>query len=66
MIVATHHFDKSVMNTVLQDNINPIEKLERSTLIMGSTIQRVPVSELVLESQLERLGHLSPKLLLDS
>lgn len=39
VIAATHCFDKTLMNTVIQDNVNPIEKVERSSLIVASTIQ---------------------------
>merc|ERR1712107_52250 len=36
VVAATHCFDKSVTETVVRDNINPIEKVERSSLIMAS------------------------------
>jgi len=35
---ATHCFDKALFDTVIQDNVNPIEKLERSLLIAASTV----------------------------
>ena len=38
VIAATHNFDKSLIDTVVQDNINPIEKLQNSTLIVASTM----------------------------
>ena len=41
VIAATHCFDKSLLNTVIQDNVNPIEKVERSSLIVASTIHGV-------------------------
>jgi hypothetical protein len=37
-VCATHCFDKVLMDTLVKDNVNPIEKLERSVLIMGTTI----------------------------
>jgi len=46
LICATHRFEKNAMETVIQDNINPIEKLEMSTLLMASTILGVPTSGL--------------------
>merc|ERR1739848_637993 len=55
VICATHRFEKSVMETVLLDNVNPIEKLELSTLLMASTILNTPVHDLVGGSSLERL-----------
>ena len=30
LVAVTHGFDNDVMGTVLQDNINPIEKIEKS------------------------------------
>jgi hypothetical protein len=46
LICATHRFEKNAMETVIQDNINPIEKLEMSTLLMASTILGVPTRDL--------------------
>ena len=34
VVAATHCFDKDVMSTVICDNVNPIEKLEASTLLI--------------------------------
>lgn len=36
MVAATHCFSKGLVETVVRDNINPIEKLERSALIVSS------------------------------
>lgn len=44
---VTHSFDESVMETVIQNNLNPIEKMERSALIVASTIYNVAVPALV-------------------
>jgi len=38
VVASTHCFGKSVINTVVQDNINPIEKIERSNLLVASVI----------------------------
>ena len=38
VIAATHSFDKTLMDTAVQKNINPIERVERSTLIMYCVI----------------------------
>lgn len=29
IIAATHTFDKTLMDTAIQDNVNPIERVER-------------------------------------
>ena len=38
IVAATHCFDQSLMNTVVQANVNPIEQVERSALIIASTV----------------------------
>jgi hypothetical protein len=65
VIAATHCFDKSLMDTVVQDNVNPIEKVERSSLIVATTIQNQPAVELINSNQRERVGTYSPMLLKD-
>jgi len=63
VIASTHCFAKSLMNTVIQDNINPIEKLERSSLIVASTIHRQAPLDLVADEQVARVGTYSPMLI---
>lgn len=84
VIAATHCFDKTLMDTVIQDNVNPIEKvplllsfisssssphslshpqLERSSLIVASTIHSVEPVELLAAAQVERVSTYSPKLM---
>ena len=64
VIAVTHCFDKDVMSTVVCDSINPIEKLELSTLILASSIHGVPARELVGDAnELERLETALPLLL---
>ncbi len=62
VIAATHCFDRTLMDTVIQDNVNPIEKLERSLMIVGTTIHRLDATELLAEDQRERFFASSPKL----
>jgi hypothetical protein len=38
VIVVTHCFDKTLMETVTRDNVNPIEKVERTQLIIASAV----------------------------
>jgi hypothetical protein len=65
VIAATHCFDQNLMDTVIQRNINPIEKVERSLLIMSSTIHERPPIELIKLDQLERVQLASPILFQD-
>lgn len=60
VIGAIHSFDHTVMNTVVQRNMNPIESMERSSLIMASTLFQAPsVDALVQASQVGRLREIS-------
>ena len=63
IVASTHCFGHSLMKTVCEDNINPIEKVERSSLIVASTIQHRPPLELIVQEQRERVLLYSPKLL---
>ena len=62
VIAATHCFDKSLMDTVVQGNVNPIERVERSALIMASTIHELPACDLIHENQRSRVLTYSPQL----
>jgi hypothetical protein len=63
VVAVTHCFEKDVMNTVIQDNVNPIEKVEKTMLLMTSTIQNVPPSTLLAdEVQSARLTQSFPAL----
>jgi len=65
IVAVTHCFDKDIMSTIVCDNINPIEKLECSTLILASAIHGVPASEIIGDaSEVQRLSGLLPLLLL--
>jgi hypothetical protein len=61
VIAATHSFDSTLMSCIVQKNMNPIERVERSALIMGSVLHGVGAKEMVLESQLSRLSELEDK-----
>jgi hypothetical protein len=62
VIAATHCFDKSLMDTVVQGNVNPIERVERSALIMASTIHERSASDIISENQRSRVLTYSPQL----
>jgi len=62
VLSATHRFDQTLMDTIIQQNVNPIEKVERSTLIVASTIQNKEVVDLLRDDQIERVSTYSPML----
>jgi len=61
VIAGTHCFDQDLMDTVVKGNVNPIEKVERSSLIFATTIHEIAAKDLVNESQLERVATYAPK-----
>jgi len=65
VIAGTQCFDQSLMDAVVCRNINPIDRVERSTLIMASTLYNEPVRELIHADQVQRVGALSPKLFIE-
>jgi hypothetical protein len=66
VLAATHCFDRTLVDTVIQANVNPIEKVERSLMIVATTVHRLPASELLMEDQRERFLTYSPRLGLTS
>eukprot|EP00797_Seminavis_robusta_P032319 Sro71_g039470.1 receptor kinase (881) ;mRNA; r:85802-88444 len=64
-IGVTHCFENDLMGTVLQDNINPIEKVEKSSLMVASTIHAQAPLELLNknENHIPRLRGWYPALL---
>lgn len=64
VLASTHCFTNNLINTLVMDNVNPIEKVERSMLIVGTTIHDKPASELVNEQQVERVKTYSSGLFL--
>jgi len=62
ILAATHGFDQTLIDTIVQGNVNPIEKVERSVLIMTSTLQQQAPESLVAPAQLARIRAASPGL----
>ena len=46
-VAVSHCFENDVMGTVIQENINPIMKVERSSLLLASTIYGKPIPTLI-------------------
>jgi len=66
IVASTHCFEKSVVNTVVRDNVNPIEKIETSNLLLASVIHNVSLKELLRkEEEIERIANVSPSLISD-
>jgi len=64
IVCLTHAFDKDVMSTVVCDNVNPIEKLEHSTLLLASAVHNLPPRELIGNvNDLQRLEEALPNFL---
>jgi len=61
-VAATHCFDKSILETLVQDNVNPIDKVERSTLIMATTVHQQPARSLIKDVQIPHLKDTCPLL----
>jgi hypothetical protein len=63
LIVVTHCFDRALMETVTRDNVNPIEKVERTQLIIASVVhQQEDVTPLIRDNQLARVKEFNGKL----
>uniref|UniRef100_A0A0G4FDD4 Uncharacterized protein n=1 Tax=Chromera velia CCMP2878 TaxID=1169474 RepID=A0A0G4FDD4_9ALVE len=62
VVAATHCFDCTLMDAVVKKNANPIESVERSTLIVSSCIYKLPVPSLLPPSQWNRVKTHSPML----
>jgi len=55
VVAATHCFADSLMDTIIKENINPIEKVERSTLIMAMAVHGTEAEELLKKEQVDRV-----------
>lgn len=65
VLAATHCFDKTLVDTVVKGNVNPIEKVERSLVIAATTVHQLPARALVADEQHERFFSYAPKLALE-
>lgn len=62
IVATTHQFGKSLMETVVEDNINPIEKFEKSLLIVESSVYGVSVQDIVKKERHSDVYNHSPRL----
>lgn len=63
LIAVSHNFEKSIMEVIVQDNVNPVEKLDASSLLVSSAIHNVPFANLVSDSHSEQISLYSPHLI---
>jgi hypothetical protein len=66
VVAATHGFDKTLTQTVIQQSVNPIEKVERSSLIIATTVHQASAEELTRTEQHKRLQQQLPALFPES
>lgn len=63
IVALSHCFAKDLMGTVVQDNVNPIAKAEKSALLLASTVHRAaPAQLLAVEQDVQRLETAFPLL----
>ena len=65
VVGCSHQFDKSITDTVVQDNVNPIQKVERSYLIVASAIHELPTGAMLKKDVVQRVTHDHPVLFLN-
>jgi hypothetical protein len=63
VVAATHCFDANLMDSVAKENINPVERVDRSAVLMASVTHRRPPRLLIEDSQIETMLTHSPNLL---
>jgi len=51
VVAMSHWFENDIIGTIIQDNVNPIAKLERSSLMLASTIYGQPATDLLRSEQ---------------
>jgi hypothetical protein len=65
IVAVSHCFEKQIMETIIKDNINPIEKMERSMMMIASVIHDVAEGDLLcaekkkdkLKARREKIKH---------
>jgi hypothetical protein len=55
VVASTHCFEKNLMDTLIKDNVNPIEKLERSEMIVAEVIHGKKAVEMINDAEVKRI-----------
>lgn len=66
ILAATHCFDQSIVDTVVKRNVNPVEKLERSMLIVAGVVHNCRPVALLEQTEVPRVAQFSPKLVISN
>ncbi|KAJ3387389.1 hypothetical protein HDU92_001967 [Lobulomyces angularis] len=62
IISTTHNFEESVIDTVIENNINPIEHVEKSLLLVNSVVFQTNTENLLKDDQVDRIKLISNEL----
>lgn len=62
VVAVSHCFDNDIMGSVIEDNINPIEKVERSSLLLAAAVSGLSPTNLIEDENKERLSNTFPML----
>jgi hypothetical protein len=62
VVSTTHCFGRNLMDTLVKDNLNPIEKVEHTQLIVASHVFQKSPTELLKPGELARVKQNSPTL----
>ena len=62
LIVSTQCFDETLMNQVIRKDCNPIDLIERSTLVLAQTIHGKDIHDLLVPNALAKVKETSPDL----
>ena len=64
IVASTYCFTKELVETVIQDNTNPIERMELAFLMMNSTVRNMEPKALLKDDvQIARLSRMAPKMI---
>ena len=63
IIASSHNFEKTIMDVLVQDNVNPIEKLEHSSIIMTAALHGVPKGNVISPEYRDAILKHAPQLI---